>query len=457
MREILTTVGIGDIITYRYLLDSLLKKNGKIRFIIPFTVVKENRNNADKYLDFIFKFAEKMLVTPNSEVIKGDTENTKKNITNTDDLLRGKHSLKIADLTPLLPLPPLDPPFQNVEYIVVTTKCRGLLHKTFLKIKADFFDAILKLSRRYKIVLMGERTMTINPENKCLARKSKLFVFYEELMTYLNENQIDCIDLTVADCQNDPDEHELYKDIAIMKHSVKTICLGYGGNMVIASITNKVIAYTDTIPYILQRYIEQNNEDQCITANFIEFHDRLTALIKPIPMYIPYIENYTTTLIESIKSSWVSSCGEYIEKSASLLSDINETKYVILTNNGTSATHCLFVALKRFHPHIQKIYVPNNVYVAAWNAALYEYPPDMLELMPIDEQTWNIPVNEEYFQSLEKGAAVLIVHNVGNIVNVPYLHLLTFKTPTFMVYIFSIFVFCLFSLEYILLPFYMNL
>ena len=47
-------------------------------------------------------------------------------------------------------------------------------------------------------------------------------------------------------------------------------------------------------------------------------------------------------------------------------------------NNGTCATHCLFLALKYKYPTINKIYVPNNCYIAAWNMALLEYNIDKL-------------------------------------------------------------------------------
>jgi perosamine synthetase len=93
----------------------------------------------------------------------------------------------------------------------------------------------------------------------------------------------------------------------------------------------------------------------------------------------------------------------------------------VLNCNGTVATHCLFLALKHKYPAIKKIYVPNNVYVAAWNCALMEYDSSCLEVMKMDSDTWNIRTDADYFATLERGAAVLIVHNVGNIVNVPRL------------------------------------
>ena len=38
-----------------------------------------------------------------------------------------------------------------------------------------------------------------------------------------------------------------------------------------------------------------------------------------------------------------------------------------------------------------------------------------------DENTWNLSSREEDLRALERGAAVLVVHNLGNVVNVPRL------------------------------------
>jgi perosamine synthetase len=79
------------------------------------------------------------------------------------------------------------------------------------------------------------------------------------------------------------------------------------------------------------------------------------------------------------------------------------------------------MALKYRYPNIKKIYVPDNVYVAVWNSVLYEYPIECLEVMKMNDSTLNIDTSEEYIKTLEAASAVLITHNVGNVVNVPRL------------------------------------
>jgi perosamine synthetase len=140
-----------------------------------------------------------------------------------------------------------------------------------------------------------------------------------------------------------------------------------------------------------------------------------------IQVYKPFLSKYKNSAIDAINSEWVSNHGIYVELSTNLLKNIFNIKYCILMNNGTSSTHALFKALKFKYPQIKKIYVPNNVFVSPWNCCLMEYDTSHIEVMKMNEYTFNIDVSEEYINSLDKYSAVLIVHNLGNIVNVPRL------------------------------------
>jgi perosamine synthetase len=106
------------------------------------------------------------------------------------------------------------------------------------------------------------------------------------------------------------------------------------------------------------------------------------------------------------------------------LQDLLQTPYVIPLNNGTSACHLVAKSLYKVCPPSsgkKKLIVPNNVYVAAWNAFLFD---KNYELIPIDANldTWNID-NDKLEAAIvaEPDADVLIVHNIGNVINVPRL------------------------------------
>ena len=140
-----------------------------------------------------------------------------------------------------------------------------------------------------------------------------------------------------------------------------------------------------------------------------------------IPIYKPYIAKYKISAIDAINSEWISNHGKYINLASDKLKKLIGNKYCILMNNGTSSTHCLFKALKFKYPNINKIYVPNNVFIAPWNCALMEYPETSIEVMKLDTNTLNINTSEEYIKSLDTNSAICIVHNLGNIINVPRL------------------------------------
>lgn len=139
-----------------------------------------------------------------------------------------------------------------------------------------------------------------------------------------------------------------------------------------------------------------------------------------IPIYQPYFTKKNLEYAhKALDSGWVSSQGEYLDLSKNKLKDLLQCKKLILTNNGTTATHLLAIALKYKHPHINKIIVPNNVYVAAWNSFLFD---KNYELIPVDSdlETWNFDVSK-LKTLVDENTAILVVHNIGNIINVPKL------------------------------------
>jgi perosamine synthetase len=140
-----------------------------------------------------------------------------------------------------------------------------------------------------------------------------------------------------------------------------------------------------------------------------------------IAIYEPNIAQYSKSAIEAINSGWISNHGVYVKLATEKLKEITKAKHVILMSNGTTATHCLFLSLKLKYPNIKNIYTSNNCFVAAWNSILNEYDMECMKIMKMDENTWNIDTSEEYIKTLETNSAVLIVHNLGNIINVPRL------------------------------------
>ena len=134
-----------------------------------------------------------------------------------------------------------------------------------------------------------------------------------------------------------------------------------------------------------------------------------------IPIYKTYLNSKILSYAhDALDSGWISSHGKYKKLASDMLCEVTNTKYSYLTCNGTSACHLMARAISKFHNKRRTVAVLNNCYVAAWNTFLYE---DHFKLIPVepDEQTWNMPVRK-YNEDI-----IYVVHNLGNIVNVPEL------------------------------------
>ena len=81
-----------------------------------------------------------------------------------------------------------------------------------------------------------------------------------------------------------------------------------------------------------------------------------------IPIYKPYLNSRNLKYAhDAINSGWISSHGKYLDSVKEDLKHLLNCEKIILTNNGTSATHLLAIALKYKYPNIKKIILPNNV------------------------------------------------------------------------------------------------
>jgi perosamine synthetase len=146
-----------------------------------------------------------------------------------------------------------------------------------------------------------------------------------------------------------------------------------------------------------------------------------------IPVYKPFLPARSMVHARAaLESTWLSSRGRYCTMVPEKLSALMGSKHALLVNSGTAATHLLSYALRFRHPDITALRVPNNVYVAAWNAFLHNAHFD---LRPIDADlaTWNLDPSYIHERSAAH-TAFLIVHNLGNIVNVPSLKRLLPRT-----------------------------
>lgn len=143
-----------------------------------------------------------------------------------------------------------------------------------------------------------------------------------------------------------------------------------------------------------------------------------------IKIYEPYkISNSSEKVKKAIDNGNLTFQNVEFDDIRKKLTSLHHGVSTIPVFNGTCATHLAFKIMKMKLPKLKKIIVPNNVYVAAWNSMLMD---GEIELIPIDadDLTWCVDINllsDEISKSNPEETGILIVHNLGGIVNVPSL------------------------------------
>ena len=136
----------------------------------------------------------------------------------------------------------------------------------------------------------------------------------------------------------------------------------------------------------------------------MKFVDKLRKILKQennnfIPLHIPIFEgneiNYVT---DCIKSNFVSSVGEYVNKFEKVISEYTGAKYAILTVNGTSALHValLLSGVERN----DEVLMPALTFIATTNAV--SYIGAIPHFVDVDEKTLGIDSSklEEYLNKI---------------------------------------------------------
>ncbi len=135
-----------------------------------------------------------------------------------------------------------------------------------------------------------------------------------------------------------------------------------------------------------------------------------------IPIYQPFLPKKSIDYAnDAIQSNWISSLGKYTYIASEKLAEVTGSKYCVLTNNGTAATHLVTKSLKTKYPQVNKIYVPSACYVAAYNCLLYDRVGWGIEAVDLCEETWNADYSD---LQPDNNSAIMVVHNLGNIVDV---------------------------------------
>lgn len=148
--------------------------------------------------------------------------------------------VKDIKLEPTIPrLPQILPKGESLnigEYIVITTKAREIDPKVFFPRSGKLWNILRKLSEKYKIVILGERTVEMRKEYK---NSNRIFGLYEQIVVNIPPDRI--LDLTVpALGETVSDLKNIRQDCLIMKEAKFTITIGIGGNCCMSTASSNM-------------------------------------------------------------------------------------------------------------------------------------------------------------------------------------------------------------------------
>lgn len=130
-----------------------------------------------------------------------------------------------------------------------------------------------------------------------------------------------------------------------------------------------------------------------------------------IPVYNPSLSALEEqSVLDCIKSSWISSKGEYISEFETEFSNFNNVSYSNTVCNGTCALHLALLALGINSN--DEVIVPSLTYIASVNAIKYVNAKPVFADCVLD--TWQIDPVEIERKITSKTKAIIVVHLYGH-------------------------------------------
>jgi perosamine synthetase len=130
-----------------------------------------------------------------------------------------------------------------------------------------------------------------------------------------------------------------------------------------------------------------------------------------IPLYQPFLDKQEeANVLECIRSSWISSKGNFVTKFEKDFSQFTNIEYSVSVSNGTTALHSAILALGISDG--DEVIVPTFTYIASVNAI--NYVGAVPVFCDIDPSTWQIDHKKINSLITSKTKAIMVVHLYGH-------------------------------------------
>jgi len=268
--DLTIAAGIGDNLIIRIFFDAVKEKYNEIRISHNKKVIEFWRDNNPTYKTFLDKLGNTLFteapyvfdyedhtiwdlssVLPTMEILPS--------VSNLSNILCAGNSLNL-----------------NEEYIVITTKIRGISKPLFFGVAAPFWKILKNLSQKYKIVILGEREIENSKEN--IYNRSTIFNIYDQIIANISSDRL--IDLSVPALGiTTPEWAKFQQDFLIMKEAKFVIAFGFGGNFWMALSVANVISYRDGIEPISDAIENAGFKTAFLTKNWLKFTQKLESYL----------------------------------------------------------------------------------------------------------------------------------------------------------------------------------
>jgi hypothetical protein len=265
--DVKTHVGIGDILHFKQILDSVKHRYDKINITFCTDTIKGFKDDYDGYYLFMSKLFDSIFLE--DPYVRNDS------IT-----VNGTSPVMFSFYNGIKPeIPYLEKYFtqgkEKEDYVVVLTKIRGMVHEVYSSFKYEYLNLLNSISKKYKILLLGEKVTGLNKEYQLLGGSRFVYSIYEDLISNI-ENYID---LTVDELGiTSPNYENFIKDCDIMNRAKHVISLSTGGNTSLAMSVSSIINYYGNSELESFFNLMEKKEDKFITNDLNLFFSKLESI-----------------------------------------------------------------------------------------------------------------------------------------------------------------------------------
>ena len=158
------------------------------------------------------------------------------------------------------------------EYIVITTKIREAPRNLLYPLFIELWGTLRQLSKKYKIVVLGERTVEMRKEY--IGHSNTIFGIYEQIIANIPSDCI--IDLTVpALGETVSDLTQIRQDCLIMNEAELVVTLGVGGNFCMATAVSNMVGFRADNLWLADLVFTQEYPDCIVTKDWSRFISEL--------------------------------------------------------------------------------------------------------------------------------------------------------------------------------------